>query len=34
MYWTPKILRSNRVFRFSLHQAIEVIIVADNLKIK
>ncbi|UMM31049.1 hypothetical protein L5515_012686 [Caenorhabditis briggsae] len=34
MYWTPKILRNNRVFRFSLqNQSIEVLIVPENLKI-
>ncbi|EFP09773.1 hypothetical protein CRE_12451 [Caenorhabditis remanei] len=34
LYWTPKILRSNTVFRFTLHQSIEVIIVPETLKIE
>ncbi|CAL2042334.1 unnamed protein product [Caenorhabditis brenneri] len=33
MYLTPKLLRSNKVFRYMLHQSIEVIIVGESLKI-
>uniref|UniRef100_A0A1I7TQG2 Alpha-1,3-mannosyl-glycoprotein 2-beta-N-acetylglucosaminyltransferase n=1 Tax=Caenorhabditis tropicalis TaxID=1561998 RepID=A0A1I7TQG2_9PELO len=33
MYITPKILRSTSVFRFTLNQSTEVIVVAENLKI-